>query len=110
MQQQSAGLSSGLLHSLRLSEPESVPSMYPEGTPRRVRRQRAVQEASQQAPAELLGLAVRSTGTPNAESSPSLEAEFERYLKDTSGTDCVDILTFWQVRFSSNFLHFWQGS
>lgn len=97
MQRQGASLMPSFLHSLHLNQPEPAPSMYPEGTPRRVQRQRAVQEASQQAPAELLGLAVRSTRTSRAESGPSLEAEFERYLKDPSGDDCVDILAFWQV-------------
>lgn len=80
--------------------PASRQSIYPDGTPRRIRRQRAVQETIGQTPAEILGLAVpSSTGTPTVLPN-SLEEEFNSYLDDSSGKECADILAYWQVRFS----------
>ncbi|KAF5309959.1 hypothetical protein D9619_010441 [Psilocybe cf. subviscida] len=80
-----------------ICEPEPVQNIYPKGTPRRICCQHAIQETSEQSPAEILGLAASSsTSSLNSTTGNSLKEELQSYLNDTSGKDCIDILAYWQ--------------
>lgn len=72
-------------------------NIYPEGTPRRVRRQRTMKTTSKMSHAEILGLASPPNASPTGASGSdtTLEAERQAYLDDTQ--PCVDILAYWQV-------------